>query len=218
MNSWWRYIVMGVLLVLFGARGGAMVLTERYNVSYLDLKNGLPHNNVSSIFVDSGGFLWVGTYGGGLVRYDGYGMMTPVMWLNSNSCKSIAEDRYKHLWVAFDEGTNIFDLRTMSGVIPKTLNDDLRRLLSEPSTKTYCDAMGRIWIVTYSTVNMLTFDEQGHVAKSIHTRIMEIPRMSAFAMWKAMADRGLVLTVDSSEWWRRTVHWCARRSLPSSVF
>ena len=165
MNSWWRYIVMGVLLVLFGARGGAMVLTERYNVSYLDLKNGLPHNNVSSIFVDSGGFLWVGTYGGGLVRYDGYGMMTPVMWLNSNSCKSIAEDRYKHLWVAFDEGTNIFDLRTMSGVIPKTLNDDLRRLLSEPSTKTYCDAMGRIWIVTYSTVNMLTFDEQGHVAK-----------------------------------------------------
>ena len=165
MNSWWRYIVMGVLLVLFGARGGAMVLTERYNVSYLDLKNGLPHNNVSSIFVDSGGFLWVGTYGGGLVRYDGYGMMTPVMWLNSNSCKSIAEDRYKHLWVAFDEGTNIFDLRTMSGVIPKTLNDDLRRLLSEPSTKTYCDAMGRIWIVTYSTVNMLTFDEQGHVTK-----------------------------------------------------
>ena len=154
---------MGVLLVLIGVRTGAMVLTERYNVSYLDLKNGLPHNNVSSIFVDSGGFLWVGTYGGGLVRYDGYGMMLPVMWLKSNSCKSIAEDRFKRLWVAFDEGTNIIDLRTMSGIQPKTLDEDLRRLLSEPSAKTYCDAMGRLWLVTYSSVNMLTFDEQGHV-------------------------------------------------------
>ena len=59
-------------------------LTERYNVSYIDLHSGLPHNNVSAIFVDSNGFLWVGTYGGGLVRYDGYRMMSPTMWLNSN--------------------------------------------------------------------------------------------------------------------------------------
>ena len=161
----WRHIVVGVLLVLFGGRAGAMVLTERYNVSYLDLRNGLPHQNVSSIFVDSGGFLWVGTYGGGLVRYDGYGMMTPAMWLKSNSCKSIAEDRFQHLWVAFDEGTNIIDLRTMTGVMPQTLDPALQQLLSEPSAKTYCDAMGRLWLVTYSSVHMLTFDDQGHVTK-----------------------------------------------------
>ena len=165
MKSGFRYIAVWVLLLLFGGRAVSTVLTERYNVSYLDLKDGLPHNNVSAIFVDSSGFLWVGTYGGGLVRYDGYGMMTPVMWLNSNSCKSIAEDRFKHLWVAFDEGTNIIDLRTMSGILPETLDKNLQQLLSEPSTKTYCDAMGRIWLVTYSTVNMLTFDEKGHVAK-----------------------------------------------------
>ena len=154
-----------LLLLLFSVGTSATMLTERYNVSYLDLKNGLPHNNVSSIFVDSSGFLWVGTYGGGLVRYDGYGMMSPVMWLKSNSCKSIAEDRFKRLWVAFDEGTNIIDLRTMSGVFPETLDKHLQQLLSESSTKTYCDAMGRLWLVTYSTVNMLTFDEKGHVAK-----------------------------------------------------
>ena len=142
-----------------------MVLTERYNVSYLDLRNGLPHQNVSSLFVDSGGFLWVGTYGGGLVRYDGYGMMSPVMWLKSNSCKSIAEDRFKHLWVAFDEGTNIIDLKTMSGILPTTLDSPLQQLLSEPSARTYCDAMGRIWLVTYSSVNMLAFDERGRVDK-----------------------------------------------------
>ena len=124
LNSSLIFIVFLVLLMLLGGRIGATVLTERYNVSYLDLKNGLPHQNVSSIFVDSGGFLWVGTYGGGLVRYDGYGMMTPVMWLKSNSCKSIAEDRFRRLWVAFDEGTNIIDLRTMSGANHGDGSDD----------------------------------------------------------------------------------------------
>ena len=65
------------------------LLTERYNLTYLDLSNGLPHNNVRDIFKDSNGFLWISTYGGGLVRYDGYGVMEPVLSLNSKSCRSI---------------------------------------------------------------------------------------------------------------------------------
>ena len=152
-----------MFLLLFGGRVGATVLTERYNVSYLDLRNGLPHDNVSSIFVDSNGFLWISTYGGGLVRYDGYGMMQPLMNLNSNSCKSIAEDRFKRLWVAFDEGTDVIDLTTMSGIRLSSLPERLQQLLTESSTKTYCDALGRIWLVTYSDVNLLTFDASGQV-------------------------------------------------------
>ena len=160
-----RGLVLCMLLLLFGGRVGAMVLTERYNVSYLDLRNGLPHDNVSSIFADSNGFLWISTYGGGLVRYDGYGMMQPLMNLNSNSCKSIAEDRFKRLWVAFDEGTDVIDLTTMSGIRLSTLPERLRQLLAEPSTKTYCDALGRIWLITYSDVNLLTFDPSGQVSQ-----------------------------------------------------
>ena len=45
------------------------LLTDRYNLTSLDLSNGLPHNHVSDIFMDSNGFLWISTYGGGLVRY-----------------------------------------------------------------------------------------------------------------------------------------------------
>ena len=159
-----QMMLLTLLWVMVGMAQEA-VLTERYNVSYIDLKNGLPHNNVSAIFVDSNGFLWVGTYGGGLVRYDGYGMMTPVMWWNSNSCKSIAEDRFKRLWVAFDEGTNIIDLKTMKGIAPESFSEETRTVLSDPSTKTYCDALGRIWLVTYSSVNQLSFDDQGNISK-----------------------------------------------------
>ena len=93
------------------------MLTERYNLSFLDLSNGLPHNNVRDIFKDSNGFLWISTYGGGLVRYDGYSMMVPRLGLNSKSCRSVTEDPYHRLWVAFDEGIDIVDLRTMKSVI-----------------------------------------------------------------------------------------------------
>ena len=147
-----RQLLVLTILALFIANSSKAqdaLLTERYNVSYIDLSNCLPHNNVSAIFVDSNGFLWIGTYGGGLVRYDGYGMMYPMLRLNSNSCKSIAEDRFKRLWVAYDEGTNVIDLKTMSGAIPTKMPDKYKDLLSEPCTKVHCDALGRIWLVTY---------------------------------------------------------------------
>ena len=156
-------ILLVVLLFPLACLGSGNILTERFNLSYLDLSNGLPHNNVSALFTDSYGFLWVGTYGGGVVRYDGYGMMQPVLNLNSNSCKSITEDRFKRLWVAFDEGTNVIDLRTMHPIVPKTADGDIANILSEPGVKTYCDVLGRIWLVTNHHVYLLTFDEEGKI-------------------------------------------------------
>ena len=155
-------IVMALLLSL-ACWGSESILTERYNLSYLDLDHGLPHNNISALYTDSNGFLWVATYGGGLVRYDGYGMMQPVLGLNSNSCKSVTEDPFKRLWIAFDEGTNVIDLRTMQPIIPASAEEDVEALLNQSSVKTYCDALGRIWLVTYSHVCLLTFDEQGQI-------------------------------------------------------
>lgn len=155
--------LMLFLVVSLASMGSGNLLVERYNASYLDLSNGLPHNNVSALFTDSNGFLWVGTYGGGLVRYDGYGMMSPTLGLKSNSCKTIAEDRFKRLWVAFDEGTNVIDLRTMLPTVPKTPNGDISGILSQPGVKTYCDVLGRIWLITNHEVHLLTFDNQGLV-------------------------------------------------------
>ena len=138
----------------------ANFLTERYNLTYLDLSNGLPHNHVNDIFKDSSGFLWISTYGGGLVRYDGYGVMEPRLDLNSKSCRSITEDKFHRLWVAFDEGVNIIDLRTMKAIT--TDNPELQKLLVLPSIRCYCDALGRIWVITDRQVSLVTFNDGGH--------------------------------------------------------
>lgn len=139
------------------------MLTERYNLSFLDLSNGLPHNNVRDIFKDSNGFLWISTYGGGLVRYDGYSMMVPRLGLNSKSCRSVTEDPYHRLWVAFDEGIDIVDLRTMKSVIPD--HPELKKLLMQSSICCYRDGIGRIWIINDRQISLVTFTREGEIDK-----------------------------------------------------
>ena len=163
----WLLSVVGVFSFLFPLSSflsfAGNPLTDRYNLTSLDLSNGLPHNHVSDIFMDSNGFLWISTYGGGLVRYDGYGVMEPHLDLNSKSCRSITEDNFHRLWVAFDEGINIIDLKTMKAVTPD--HPELQKLLVLPSIRCYHDAIGRIWIITDRQVSMVAFDDQGQVSQ-----------------------------------------------------
>ena len=140
----------------------ANLLTDRYNVSFLDLSNGLPHNNVSDIFADSNGFLWISTYGGGLVRYDGYGVVSPQLDLNSLSCRSVTEDPFHRLWVAFDEGTNVVDLHTMRAVAFDS--PEVAAVLNQPAIRCYRDALGRIWLITDRQISLIRFDSAGQVS------------------------------------------------------
>ena len=155
--------VLFILLFPLACHASENLLTERYNLTYLDLSNGLPHNNVRDIFKDSNGFLWISTYGGGLVRYDGYGVMEPRLDLNSKSCRSITEDDFRRLWVAFDEGINIIDLRTMNAVVPD--HPELKKLLVQPSIRCFRDAMGRIWVINNQQVSLVKFKEDGEIDK-----------------------------------------------------
>lgn len=164
-----RYLharIIGLALCLMfslASLASGNLLVERYNISYLDLSNGLPHNNVSDIFKDSNGFLWISTYGGGLVRYDGYSMMVPRLDLNSKSCRSVTEDPFRRLWVAFDEGIDIVDLRTMKSVIPD--HPDLKKLLAQSSISCYRDDIGRIWIINDRQISLVTFTHEGEIDK-----------------------------------------------------
>ena len=54
--------------------------------------NSLPYNNISSLNFDSEGFLWIGTWGGGVIKYD----------TKENTFISICEEKYK----AFDKYIN----------------------------------------------------------------------------------------------------------------
>ncbi|MDU1892900.1 MAG: two-component regulator propeller domain-containing protein [Dysgonomonas sp.] len=76
----------------------------------------LPENYISSIFKDSMGQIWIGTFGGGLCLFDietetfkTYKIQDGLH--NDNVC-SIVEDANKHLWISTISGISDFDINT----------------------------------------------------------------------------------------------------------
>ncbi|MCR8558068.1 response regulator [Mucilaginibacter sp. BJC16-A38] len=90
---------------------------NQFQFSHLDISNGLSHNNVTSIFKDSKGFMWFGTLSG-LNRYDGYKFK---VFKHSVSDTSSLDDDYivniingpeNKLWIETRNGFNIYDPAT----------------------------------------------------------------------------------------------------------
>ena len=162
-------VLAAVLLGLATPLGAeAQDQLQRKNVLSLNMANGLPSNFVDDVFADSDGFVWIATYGGGLVRYDGYGVMDFGVgrhsWgLKSNSCCNLCEDKFHRLWVSFDEFTEVLDLGLLQSVVPEDRTKQLEPLLKERSVHVSCDALGRIWMVTMTKVCCVLMDDEGSV-------------------------------------------------------
>ena len=168
-----RYIlsIISVLFITLSsfAQGG---LPSRFNVSYLNMAAGMPNNFADDIFQDSYGFVWISTHGGGLVRYDGFNYMnfnlgSSGISLRSNSCRNVYEDHFKRLWIAFEEGPQVLDLKTMQPVIPPCENEkveaQLNKALKNLCTRMYCDAKGNVWMVSINLLTRFSFNEKGEV-------------------------------------------------------
>ena len=147
-------------------------LPSRFNVSYLNMAAGMPNNFADDIFQDSYGFVWISTHGGGLVRYDGFNYMnfnlgSSSISLRSNSCRNVYEDHFKRLWIAFEEGPQVLDLKTMQPVIPPCENEkveaQLNKALKNLCTRMYCDAKGNLWMVSFNLLTRISFNEKGEV-------------------------------------------------------
>lgn len=147
-------------------------LPSRFNVSYLNMAAGMPNNFADDIFQDSYGFVWISTHGGGLVRYDRFNYMnfnlgSSGISLRSNSCRNVYEDHFKRLWIAFEEGPQVLDLKTMQPIIPpcenKKVEAQLNKALKNLCTRMYCDAKGNLWMVSFNLLTRISFNEKGEV-------------------------------------------------------
>lgn len=154
-------------------------LPSRFNVSYLNMAAGMPNNFADDIFQDSYGFVWISTHGGGLVRYDGFNYMnfnlgSSGISLRSNSCRNVYEDHFKRLWIAFEEGPQVLDLKTMQPIIPPCENEkveaQLNKALKNLCTRMYCDAKGNVWMLSINLLTRFSFNEKGEVNSVLSVR------------------------------------------------
>lgn len=183
-----RFLLTIVVSFVTLAVIGQGTLASRYNLTNLNLASGLSNNFVDDIFQDSNGFMWLSTHGGGLVRYDGYSLMnlglsTDGIQLRSNASRNACEDKQHRLWIAFEEGFQVLDLRTLHPTKPTctegALSETLAKLYKESCVRVYCDTKGCVWLVLQSKICRLSFDKEGKVnGISItphQTRFSDIP-------------------------------------------
>ncbi len=82
------------------------------NLKHLDVDQGLNSSSIMSVYQDSRGYLWFGSMGGGLSRYNGHSFtyFTENEGLSGNTVLAIFEDRHGNMWFGTEEGgISMFD-------------------------------------------------------------------------------------------------------------
>ena len=163
-----KFILLCTLLSL-GFRPGTARAQESFDQRYLrtvlSMEEGLPSDYIDDVCVDSAGFLWLATSGGGLCRYDGYEFLTfgttSPQPLRSNFIRNVCEDRFQRLWIASEGGLDLLDLKDLKRLdLPgPDLEEDARQLCSYLTL----DAVGNIWYKTGTTLSCVRFTSDGGV-------------------------------------------------------
>jgi ligand-binding sensor domain-containing protein/class 3 adenylate cyclase len=148
-----RHIYIVFLILVFTTTGG---IAQHYNFKQYSVEEGLPRSGVYCLLQDSRGFLWTGTEGGGLSRFDGREFVTFTIGngLPDNTIRSLFEDKAGNLWI----GTNGHGLCRYDGLNFKTfttdngLSNDYIRCITQGTD-------GDIWIGTFGGgINRLRFE------------------------------------------------------------
>jgi len=77
------------------------IYCQQYNFSNYSIDQGLAQSQVFAMIEDSRGFLWIGTEGGGVNRFDGITFInyTTKNGLSSNVIRTIIEDSRGNIWI-----------------------------------------------------------------------------------------------------------------------
>lgn len=108
-----KYVIVFCIICLYHTTQLSAHTVWAENLPFADK---LPSNEMTDIYQDRDGFIWIGTTNG-LARYDGYQLQifkndlkTPGL-LTNNHITCFAED-HKNLWIGTADGLNLFDKTT----------------------------------------------------------------------------------------------------------
>lgn len=160
-----KLISIAVCLFIVSLNAFGNPFAEQRDVRQFTMTDGLNHFFVDDMLIDSNGFLWVGTAGGGLQRYDAYNFEefrsdNNDRFLNSNYIIKITEDRHKRLWVAARDCLEIIDIEGMKKIMPADKTGKLHDLIRKRTFYVSTDALGRIWINNIDGVTCVTLDHK----------------------------------------------------------
>jgi len=100
------------LIILFACLlGDTSVSAQQNNFINYSLDEGLKQSTVYALIQDSRGYLWLGTEGGGVSRFDGvsFDSYDKKSGLSGNIVRSLMEDSKGNIWIGTDAGITVYD-------------------------------------------------------------------------------------------------------------
>ncbi|UCH93765.1 MAG: response regulator [Candidatus Aminicenantes bacterium] len=141
-----KFFLVYLCILVFWVQGQAPGFGQHYNFKNYSMEEGLAQSQVYTIFQCSQGYLWIGTYGGGVSKFDGktFTNYSTKDGLSDNVVYAIIEDRDGNLWMATDLGVNKYDGKTFTPYTEK------HGLLQDTIMNIFEDRDGSLWLGTYS--------------------------------------------------------------------
>ena len=99
------------LIVVFLFIGVSPSFSQQYNLRNYSVSEGLAQSQVFSIVEDAQGFIWMGTRGGGISRFDGlqFKNYSSKDGLINDYIYDLKTDKRGNLWIATNSGVSRFD-------------------------------------------------------------------------------------------------------------
>src|ERR1700739_4611348 len=85
--------------------------SQQFNFHNYSVKDGVAQSQVYSLLQDSRGYLWMGTFGGGVTRFDGMNFKTFTIKdsLANNYVLCVKEDAQYNLWIGTNNGLSFYN-------------------------------------------------------------------------------------------------------------
>lgn len=148
---------------------------QSYSVRHFGIPQGLPTSQINSLLKDELGYLWIGTHGGGLVRFDGNEFITYTTrdGLVNNYITKICQDSENNIWIGTLLGLSAFDgvsFRSIDLNLDREPTPKQRMIKQVISTQdhvyvlNYCGQIGRVeaekieWINNREPANFIAMD------------------------------------------------------------
>ncbi|MCC7303772.1 MAG: hypothetical protein IT233_14115 [Bacteroidia bacterium] len=140
---------------------------QQYNLRSYSLEDGLSQSQALAIFEDSRGFLWIGTSGGGVARFDGKNFVTyeEKDGLGGKIVPCIAEDHKGDIWFACTwGGISVFDGSNFRkiGVQDGLLSTSISGMLADGENMVIGTSSG-LTVFTRGSFKSYTEDPETHV-------------------------------------------------------
>ena len=133
-------------------------------IERLSREGGLPDQDINGICFDSKGYAWIGTFGGGLVRYDGDSFIKfsskEYPEFMGDIVSHCHEDGFGRLWIPGAGGMDILDMESLGfmGDFPG-MSKAWRQ--SHPPAALRTDSRGCMWFTSNNMLFRVGFSEDG---------------------------------------------------------